>query len=204
MDVVIRPLEKREAREAGQVVAESLLVEPGFAAIVPDESTRRKVLTPLLTGTVRNAIRHGSAYGAIGEGRILGVAVWLPPGAYPFDIVTNLRMLPSLRGTLHVGFAKARELAAMEGNAELHFPREPVWYLQALGVEPGTQGQGIGSKLLQPVLTLADAKRQACYLETGTVRNVRFYERFGFQIREAAARLAPTGPTHWTMLRRPR
>jgi ribosomal protein S18 acetylase RimI-like enzyme len=94
-------------------------------------------------------------------------------------------------------------MAAFESNAEAHFPSEPVWYLQALGIAPEAQGQGIGSKLIQPMLDLTDARQETCYLETGTDRNVRFYERFGFEVREAGVQLAPHGPTHWTMIRRP-
>jgi hypothetical protein len=36
--------------------------------------------------------------------------------------------------------------------------------------------------LLQPVLTQADAKGMACYLETETEANVRFYTKHGFKV----------------------
>ena len=41
------------------------------------------------------------------------------------------------------------------------------------------------------------------YLETGTERNVRFYERFGFRVREAGVALGPGDVRHWTMIREP-
>jgi hypothetical protein len=101
MDMTITPLGKHQVEEAGRVAAGSLLFEPGFAAVLPDERKRSQVMTPLMTGTVRQAVRYGSAYGALGDGRMLGVAVWLPPGAYPYDLMTNLRMIPALRGMIH-------------------------------------------------------------------------------------------------------
>ncbi len=90
----------------------------------------------------------------------------------------------------------------MGQNAQRLFPDEPTWYLQILGVAPGQQGRGIGTRLIAPALALADAKGEPAYLETGEEINLRFYERAGFQVREAAAQLAPApGPTHWTMYR---
>jgi hypothetical protein len=52
-------------------------------------------------------------------------------------------------------------------------------------------------------LETVDRTGMPAYLETGTERNVRFYERFGFEVREAGIQLAPCGPTHWTMIRYP-
>lgn len=203
MSVEIRRVTRNQMSEAGKVIAESLLVEPGFVSVIPDAGKRLKVLTPLMTGALRHAVRLDSGYAAVSDCRVLGVAVWLPPGTHPSGLIDNLRMLPSLRGMIHIGLSKARDMATTEKNAEAHFPDEPVWYLQALGVSPEAQGQGIGTRLIQPVLDRADVQGDSCYLETGTERNVRFYERFGFEIREADVRLAPYGPTHWTMIRRP-
>jgi GNAT superfamily N-acetyltransferase len=203
MNIETRLLARSEAGEGGRLLNASLLVEPGFAAVIPDPDQRTKVMTPLLTGILRNAIRYRTAYGAFRDECLLGVAVWLPPGAYPHGKVDNLLLLPSLRGMVHIGMTRAREMSEMEAAAVRHFPDEPTWYLQAFGVAPEAQGQGIGSRMILPVLERADANDQACYLETGTERNVRFYERFGFDIRETGVRLVSRGPTHWTMIRRP-
>ncbi len=43
------------------------------------------------------------------------------------------------------------------------------------------QAKGIGSQLLEAFLKLVDQHEGTAYLETDTVRNVRFYERFGFE-----------------------
>lgn len=204
MDVEIRPVTQDRVADAGRVIAASLLVEPGFVAMIPDPWKRLKVLTPLMTGALRHAVRLGTAYAAVADGRVSGVAIWLPPGAYPPGVIDNLRMLPSLSGMIRIGLTKARDMATTEKNAEAHFPKEPIWYLQALGVSRDAQGQGIGTLLMRPVLDQVDVNGDSCYLETGTERNVRFYERFGFEVREAGVQLAPYGPTHWTMIRRPR
>ena len=84
-----------------------------------------------------------------------------------------------------------------------HFAPAAHWYLFYLGVTPAQQGRGMGSALLQPVLARADAAALPCYLETGVARNLRFYERHGFQV-VAEGVLSHGGPRLWAMLREPR
>src|SRR5690606_19676092 len=62
----------------------------------------------------------------------------------------------------------------------------PHWFLAAVGVEPARQGQGIGSRLLRPMLARADSQGLPCWLDTHQEQNVRLYERLGFQVRERA------------------
>jgi ribosomal protein S18 acetylase RimI-like enzyme len=65
--------------------------------------------------------------------------------------------------------------------------RDPLnqhWHLGPVGVLPSHQGNGIGTKLLSRFCKEVDACLAPAYLETDTDENVRFYERFGFQVVE--------------------
>ena len=199
----IRRLTSRDIPSAARVLANSLIVEPGYIAIIPDDQERLRLLTTMYTGTLAHAIRCGSAWGAFHGALMLGVAEWLPPGAFPPKGVDIIRSLFVTIRMLTINMRATRALAAEDHASERYFPEAPVWYLQGLGVAPEAQGLGIGSKLIVPVISDADSRKEACYLETGTERNVRFYERFGFEILEPAAQLVADGPTHWTMIRYP-
>lgn len=72
-----------------------------------------------------------------------------------------------------------------------------------LGVEPVSQGKGIGSRLLEPMLRRLDQDDFPCYLETDRERNLGFYRRFGFQVRREGF-VPGGGPAFWTMVREPR
>jgi ribosomal protein S18 acetylase RimI-like enzyme len=63
-------------------------------------------------------------------------------------------------------------------------PLDPHWHLGPVGVLPSYQGRGIGTKLLSRFCKEVDACQAPAYLETDSDRNVRFYERFGFQVVE--------------------
>jgi ribosomal protein S18 acetylase RimI-like enzyme len=202
MSIQIRKLDAHETPQASPVIAEAMMVEPGFAAVLPDENVRRRVLISRMKDSIETAMSHDAVFAATDEetGKILGVAIWGPPGAYPpaEDGATD-NEVPSYLADVDRQVIEG--LQAFDDNCNRHFPDEPVWYLKLLGVDPEGQGRGIGSTLLRESLRELDEDRFPAYLETGTERNVRFYERFGFEVRKADVQLAPGSTPHWTMIR---
>ncbi len=63
-----------------------------------------------------------------------------------------------------------------------HDPIEQHWHLGPIGVLPAHQGSGIGSILMDRFCKEVDACMTTAYLETDLVKNVRFYEKFGFNV----------------------
>jgi ribosomal protein S18 acetylase RimI-like enzyme len=63
-----------------------------------------------------------------------------------------------------------------------HDPLDQHWHLGPVGVLPSLQGKGIGTKLLSRFCQEVDVCLSPAYLETDTDKNVRFYERFGFEV----------------------
>lgn len=206
MSLTIDRLTKPDLVPAARVLADALHDEPGFASVVPDDTRRADVLNVLITILVRDAFPLGNVRIARADGQVVGMAIWYAPGDFPMTARRQLRMAPAMLSLLRFGRSTVARLGQMEENAKAAFPKEPCWYLAALGVDPNRQGQGIGSQLMRAMLAEIDggAARGAAYLETGEEINVRFYERLGFEVRERAIQLAPPpGPTHWTMWRPP-
>jgi GNAT superfamily N-acetyltransferase len=202
MSIQIRKLDTHETTQASPVIAEAMMVEPGFAAVLPDEEERRRVLVSRMEDSIETAMSHDAVFVATDEstGKILGVAIWGPPGSYPpAENVQSDNDVPSYLADVDTEIVEG--LQAYDDNCNLHFPDEPVWYLKLLGVDPDGQGKGIGSMLLRESLCELDEDALPAYLETGTERNVRFYERFGFAVRRAEVQLAPGSTPHWTMIR---
>jgi len=129
-----------------------------------------------------------------------GAALWAPPGGWRMTTRQELRIVGSFsnprlwpRGPL-VGWG-------LHGVERRHPPEPPHFYLATLGVSPEAQGQGLGSRLLKPVLDLCDAEGVPAYLESSKQSNIAFYARHGFRV-TGEIRL-PRGPTMYPMWREP-
>jgi predicted N-acetyltransferase YhbS len=70
-----------------------------------------------------------------------------------------------------------------------------------VAVDPHLQGLGIGSDLMRALCRRMDAAGEEAYLETDKEINVRFYERFGFEVVGEEDVLGVPG---WIMLRHPK
>jgi GNAT superfamily N-acetyltransferase len=127
-----------------------------------------------------------------------GAVLWTPPGrphAVPF--VQRLWLMSRFAGP--VGALRLmRPLALLDEKT----PHVEHFYLRVLGVEPSMQRQGLGSRLMQPVLARCDEQRIPAYLFSTKQQNVTLYERHGFHVIEEV--WVPRAPTVWTMWREPR
>ena len=63
-----------------------------------------------------------------------------------------------------------------------HDPIEQHWHLGPIGVLPSHRGRGVGTKLVQRFCKEVDDCFATAYLETDLDENVRFYEKFGFNV----------------------
>ena len=79
-----------------------------------------------------------------------------------------------------------------------HLPGEPCWFLDAVAVAPAAQGRGLGRALVMHGVELARADGCPAFLETGTPRNVPFYQSLGFQVVDEQ-RAPDGGPMIWFM-----
>jgi len=155
-----------------------------------------------MRAAVRDALHHGEAWGAVRDTSLLGVATWLPEGAYPPSPPRQLRQLGALAVSLLSPATVPRGGRMVAATQSAH-PKEPHWYLSVLGVEPAAQAQGIGTLLLEPVLHRLDREERAAYLETSKERNVAWYGRARFQLARTLDVWAD-GPRMWTMWREPK
>ncbi|RZJ76923.1 MAG: GNAT family N-acetyltransferase [Flavobacterium sp.] len=81
-----------------------------------------------------------------------------------------------------IGFSRLSKVLRREKLIKIQHPGRPFCYLWFIGVDPASQGQGIGTSLIAGVLAKMDAQNLPVYLETSVERNLSFYEKFGFQV----------------------
>jgi len=190
--------------QAAELLARSFETTPDYTHMFPDPYTRRDALRGFMRAPVRDSQAEGNCWVATDGTAMLGVAAWQAPGRYPWSMGRNLRALRALLSVLRHAPGSIRDLIEFGSTIDAHFPDTPLWYLQVIGVSPEAQGLGVGTRLLEPALGLADREQVPCYLETSNPEAVPFYLRAGFQIGRQGVELMPGGPTYWLMTRPPR
>jgi ribosomal protein S18 acetylase RimI-like enzyme len=196
---VVRRATRGDVPDLAALLARAFVADPFFAYLAGDAPERGQRMRDSWRAILRHASDGLSATWTTDD--LAGAAIWIPPGRSASGVLDQVRMLPAL-GRL-TGWGRLRRVSAaletLERRRHGHAPM-PHWYLSALGVEPERQGEGIGSALLAPVLSSADATAVPCYLETAVGRNVLLYERHGFDVVEELV-LPDTDVHGWLMLR---
>lgn len=81
-----------------------------------------------------------------------------------------------------IGLSNIKKALVREGKIKKLQPKEPMYYLWFIGVDPLEQHRGIGSQLLREIIERYALEQRAICLETSTLRNIPWYQRFGFEI----------------------
>lgn len=144
----------------------------------------------------RNMLEHGRV---LRTDDFEAAALWARPGHWRMPVWSIVRTLHLSLGAYRTGTFRA--LAWLSRVEKVH-PAEPHYYLEVLGTDPSHQGRGWGSRLVQPMLDVADDERVGAYLESSKPSNVPYYRRFGFEVVREITH--PTAPPVWTMWRDPR
>lgn len=81
-----------------------------------------------------------------------------------------------------LGVRNIKKAMSREAKIKRVHPKGPIYYLWFIGVEPENQNKGAGSKLMNEIIVEAKKQNRILCLETSTVRNIPWYEKFGFVI----------------------
>ena len=127
-------------------------------------------------------------------------AIWQPVGKWKVPAGDLARGLPAMVRAFRLRTpAMMGALTAIEKS----HPKEPHYYLEVLGTRKDRQSKGIGSAVINAVLERCDEEGVPAYLESSNPRNIPFYARHGFEVREEVS-VGKNGPVATTMWREPR
>jgi ribosomal protein S18 acetylase RimI-like enzyme len=195
-------LDPRQLGRASEVVAASFFDYPMFAFYFPDPQHRTRYLPWYFKNVLNTALRYGAAYTTP---EVSGVIFTLPPGHTRISIWEYIQS-GFLLTVFVLGFRnykRSMECEDFVGTTQVELMKNrPHYYLWGLAVDPNQKAQGIGTALMRPLLAQADAERMPVYLETHDERNVRYYQRHGFNLLRTTC-IPKHGLPIWCMLREP-
>ena len=170
-------VEASRPRLVAEVLGRAFTTDPVFGEFLMEgRSDLQRRLTAVFGGFAGAANRLPDGQALVDQNR-RGAAIWRPPGQWRAPVRDLLRNGPMMVTAFGPRLPRALSLLT---KVEAAHPREPHWYLEAIGCVPEARGQGVGGTLLAPVLERCDAAGLPAYLESSNPRNIPFYERHGF------------------------
>ena len=157
---------------------------PLYVYAVPETTEREKKLRANFKMMVSYGFKFGDMYAS--SENIEGVAIYIHPESGP---MTTWRWIQcGILGLMRVNGSAVwkrynQAIASIEPLKKKYAP-SPFTYLGFLAVDPGSQHQGIGSKLVKPMLERLAKENRACYLETFKAKNEAIYNHMGFRTME--------------------
>jgi GNAT superfamily N-acetyltransferase len=195
--VVRRATEADVAPMAAQL-ARSFFDDPIIVHLFRNEARRLEALRRFFTLQMRkDYLAFGGCYTTEGYS---GSAIWAPAGKPMQTVAAGVLSMAALLP--YVARNMVTTIRVLSFLESIH-PHEPHWYLAILGADPSSQGKGVGTSLMRPVLEHCDRLGLPAYLESSKERNLPFYSRHGFTVTKEVA-LPGGGPTIWPMWRDPR
>lgn len=197
-------LDESRADEVAALFARAFQDDPILVHACPDAGIRRSWLPWIFRWSTWQGLRFGHLLGTAGD--LDGAAALVGPGGGQFTAgdLAHLRF-DAARELLGAAFWDRCEALVSAGatpaEAALYEAApDPHWYLDAVAVEPGRQGQGIGSALVQAAIARAGEDDLPLVLLTCQPRNVALYQRHGFEV--VAETDTPGSQVHWWGMRR--
>lgn len=187
-----------EVPAIGAVLAAAFSNYPWTRWTVEDSDHSQRLLSLQQLVLDELIVPYGEAWVIDDAAGIVTAALWMRPG---------IEIDPQVQSKV------AAQSARLEGNRHLFSvhaeqcvaafrPKDPHYFLGAVGTRPQDQGRGFGARVLRPVLERASAEGAIVHLETSLETNVAFYERHGFTVENRLA-IPDGGPHVWTMSRAP-
>jgi GNAT superfamily N-acetyltransferase len=171
--------------------------DPVMSWVFPDDATRLEQLRFAFGGLVRDFLPDRGAVEVLDDACVTfwrrpdfvhgsareGDSEQQTPPPVPFgpDVIERFDILDATMAAAH--------------------PHDTHWYLNVISALPERQGEGLGARLLQSVLTVCDAEGIPAYLESSNPRNMSLYRRHGFV--QTGELLLPDGLSLYPMWRDP-
>ncbi|MEW2356723.1 GNAT family N-acetyltransferase [Spirillospora sp. NPDC029432] len=191
-DVVVREAEGADVARAARTLREAFADYPFTRHVIAEDDHlgRLERFQELFVARV------GLPYGKVWvEDDVRAVAVWTTPETPPDVLGELVPRFAELAGDRLEAYEAAEAVMAAQR------PEGPVWFLGTVGVDPAAQGLGLGAAVVRPGIEAAERAGVPAFLETSEGRNVKFYQRLGFEV-VSEYDLPDGGPRTWSMIRR--
>jgi ribosomal protein S18 acetylase RimI-like enzyme len=178
MSIEIAQMQPSDRDEAAEVLSRAMLNNPILVAVYLGESERERVQ---IKAQFRNQLlNHPEEVFLAKRGhQIIGVCrSYICHGNRPIS-----KEVIALFEAKDIDLPKVEDRDRYwKGIWRSRDPSKVHSHLGPIGVLPEFQSVGVGTRLMENYCRLVDERKLPAYLETDKIKNIRFYEQFGFQL----------------------
>ncbi len=194
--VEIRSAHDADLDRSAEVLGQAFTEYPWTQWTVDADNHVRRITELQRLALQHYGLAHGQVWVALVAGTIQSVAVWMD---------SRVEVPETVHRQLHPRMSElegSRHRASVTAGNELHGwrPMSRHYYLATVGTAPAVQRQGLGARVLAPVLAAADSEGVGAFLETSSAANVAYYATLGFEVVGHRV-IDGGGPDVWAMLR---
>ncbi|QEC54166.1 GNAT family N-acetyltransferase [Anseongella ginsenosidimutans] len=173
----MRKASYRDKTRVADILTRAFDANESVNYVIPRDSRRKQRIRALMNYSFDVCFAFGDVF-LSHDGNACALVM------YPDKKKTTLRsvFLDARLVCSGTGIRNIKKVLRRESLIKKTQPREPMYYLWFIGVEPGRQHRGAGSRLLRELIDHSEEMRRAMFLETSTRRNLPWYEQFGLKV----------------------
>lgn len=195
-------VKKGDLEAAAACLTDSFSEDPYMAYIMGSKKDDRILAKHFNLFALQSGLKYGVVY-ATGK-KMEGVIICFPPEHVYLSDWQFIRAgaLGLKRDIDRDAFDMSDMLGRFSKQTQKKAVPTPHWYVYQIGVMKQYRGQGMASRLLNPILAQLDSRSIPSYLETHNENNVALYEHYGYRLVSTGS-LPVIGKPYWGMLRSP-
>lgn len=197
--VGIKPASREDLATVAGALGAAFAEDPIFTWMIGRTDNIQPRLEVLFGAIAKQVLRRPDHLTFVSEDGT-GAAIWHPIDKWKVPPLELLRAMPGVVSAMR---ARVPVMIGALNSIEKNHPTEPHYYLEMLGTRPENQSKGVGSAMVSVMLERCDAEGVPAYLESSNPRNIPFYARHGFEVRDTI-NVGKGAPTVTTMWREPR
>lgn len=160
-----------------EILARSFDDNQSVNYVIPQDAKRDRRIQALMNYSFDVCRAFGDVF-LSEDRRACALAVWPEKKKTTFNsILWDARLVLSCTGLGNIRKTLRRETLIKKTQ-----PEDPMYYLWFIGVDPGAQHQGRGSRLLAELIDHSQRLQRPICLETSTISNLPWYQKFGFHV----------------------
>ncbi len=186
----VAPIVPSQVPAVGRLLAEALDDDPAYRFLFPDEAERPRGLADFFVRNLQTHLPYRCTFVLTERDEVVATVTVRPPGGIPISLLTMLRrgLVPFAVRNGPRAVKRLLHLKRVYDELEAKIVRgQSHHHVHMMAVVPRKQGCGIGTRLLENALAASTSSEDAVrpiVLTTHRERNVVFYQRSGFAIKD--------------------